>query len=85
MGALMTPSDRDILEAALMGYERQRKSVEGKIEEIRALLGSPAKRKRGRPKSVEAAPRKKSKFSGETRQKMAEAQKRRWAAAKAGR
>jgi hypothetical protein len=77
----MTIHDREILEAALLGYTLQQKVIDGKITEIKSRLNSsvtavvltekPAKR-----------PRRKHKFSKESRQKMAEAQKRRWAAAK---
>jgi hypothetical protein len=59
---LMTIHDTAILEAALIGYEQQQKAIEAKIEEIRALLGAPAKPKRGRPMSV-PGPRKKRKVS----------------------
>jgi len=49
-----------------------------------ALNGSPVKGKRGRPKgsAKEKAPAKKRKLSAEARAKIADAQKRRWAAAR---
>jgi hypothetical protein len=36
--------DRDILEAALVGYEQQQKLIDAKIDEIKAMLGSPIRR-----------------------------------------
>jgi hypothetical protein len=85
-------SDREILEAALLGFQAQLKEVEDKIAEIRAQLTGrstvnrapePAPKKRaGRPKSAPAveAPKKKRVMSPAARERIAEAQKRRWAA-----
>jgi hypothetical protein len=78
----MTTDNRDILEAALMGYEHQRNVIAGKIADLRSRLGSPAKAMVAPEEKSESGPRKKRKVSKEARKKMAEAQKRRWAAVK---
>jgi hypothetical protein len=82
----------DVLAAALVGLEEQRKRVESQIAEVRALMG---KRGPGRPPgsarsesaSAAAAPakkaRKKRRLSPEGRAKIIAAIKKRWAAAKA--
>jgi len=87
-------SDREILEAALLGFQAQLKEVEAKISEIRSqLAGRPAparapepaaKKRAGRPKAqpaaVETAGKKKRVMSAAARERIAAAQKRRWAA-----
>jgi hypothetical protein len=77
----MPTHDRDILEAALLGYEHQQKVIDRKIEDIKSKLGSPAKAMPESEKPTKGT-RKRRKLSKEARQKMAEAQKRRWAAVK---
>ena len=87
-------SDREILEAALLGFQAQLKEVEAKISEIRTQLAvrtaaarTPEvtpKAKAGRPKAQPAAAevsgKKKRIMSASARERIAEAQKRRWAA-----
>ena len=80
--------DKSVLAAALEGLEAQKQKLEDNIAQVRSLLGLGSGR-RGRPsKAVSAVslpaakPRKRRKFSAETRAKMAAAQKKRWAAAK---
>ncbi len=80
----------DILNAALTGLEAQKRMIEEHILEVKQLLGTAPKRRGRPPKNALApqtlgpapAPRKRRKFSAETRRKMAEAQRKRWAAAK---
>jgi hypothetical protein len=70
----MATLDRETLEAALVGFEQQRKQIEGKIEQLRTQLnGSVATASTTRVKSKRA-------FSAETRCKMAASQQKRWAA-----
>jgi hypothetical protein len=72
-------TDMSVLSAALLGYQAQRESILKKMEEIKALLG----RKAGRV-TVTAAPATRThRISPEGLKRIREAQKRRWAAAKA--
>ena len=85
----------DVLNAALSGLEMQKRKIEEHIEEVRAMLGirSDGQKRRGRPpKSAASMPeispapkpgRTKGKRSAAVRARMAEAQRKRWAAIKA--
>jgi hypothetical protein len=64
----------DIIEAAIEGFKAQQTRIEGQIAELRAML-----RSAGGSTSVAASPSGRGKFSAATRQKMKEAQQRRWA------
>ena len=74
-----------ILQAALEGLELEKQRLEASIAEVRALLGG---RSAAPTKSSQYVPAggqpKKRVFSAATRKKMAEAQRRRWAAARKG-
>jgi hypothetical protein len=83
----------DVLNAALHGLEAQKQTIEQHIETVRSLLGIRAdgSKRRGRPpKSAataateSAAPtaRKRRRFSAATRARMAEAQRKKYAAAR---
>jgi len=84
---------RDILTAALAGLEAQSKTIDENIAAVRMMLGTAPKR-RGRPpkqaqpsspepsSTVASPPRKRGKMSAAARMRMAEAMKKRWAAAK---
>jgi hypothetical protein len=63
-------TDRGLLEAALLGYKQQLTETKAKMAEIRLLLG-------GAPA---AAPAKKRTISAAGRRRMAEGQRKRWAA-----
>lgn len=70
--------DPAMLQAALIGYEVQRKSIESKIAEIRKQLGA-----RATAKSIATTPknlRRKGAMSAAARKRIAAAQKKRWAA-----
>lgn len=67
--------DTAILEAALEGLERQRERLEARIAEVRRLIGP-----RGGPAAF--APTAKLTISPAGRQRIAEAQRQRWAAQK---
>lgn len=74
----------DLLAMALVGYEREKAKIEATIADIRAQLGL---RGRGRPKSAtgtsgEAAAPGKRTLSAAARQRIAAAQRKRWAAIK---
>jgi hypothetical protein len=63
-----------IIEAAILGFEAQKKSIDGQIAELRAMLtGAPETSTDVQPKG------KKRKLSPEALKRMREGQKRRWA------
>jgi len=72
----MSTFNHSILEAALVGLEAQKKRIEDRIAEVRAML-------LGRPGQAAATPEatlgKRRKFSALTRSRMKAAQQRRWA------
>jgi hypothetical protein len=63
-----------IIEAAIAGFEAQKKSIDAQIAELRAMLTGP-------PESAEEAPAKgtRRKRSAAARKRMREAQRARWA------
>jgi hypothetical protein len=82
----------DLLNAALYGLELQKSKVEEHIAHVRSMLGTAPKR-RGRPPKnapamsaatvpAEPSPRNRRKMSTAARKRIAEAMKKRWAAAK---
>ena len=80
---------REILEAALQGLESQREKLDGQISEVRRLLcsrGAAVKSTKTATKSGSsnnsgrAKSRKKRALSAEARARIADAQKKRWAA-----
>lgn len=77
-------ADASLLSAALEGLLLQRGRLEEQIRQVRAMLG---KRAPGKPaaaaepeKAAPAKKRKRRKMSAEARKRIAEAQKKRWAA-----
>lgn len=65
-----------IIEAAIYGFEAQKKSIDAQITELRALMNDasrPSSTEEGRPK------RKRRKLSPEAIERMREGQQRRWA------
>jgi hypothetical protein len=76
-------TDSSILEAALIGFQSQKDTIQRKIDEIKAQLG-----RGGVRKATTAAPsvtkaQKTHRISPEGLKRIRDAQKRRWAAAKA--
>jgi hypothetical protein len=69
--------DASVLEMALVGYELEKQKIDEKIAEIRARLsgGKPAGKAAAAPKAA----RRKRVLSPEARQRIALAQKKRWA------
>ena len=72
--------DRALLEAALEGLELQKQRIEEQIREVRARLGGNRRNAAG-----EASPKKgrrggRRTLSAEARRRIAEAQRKRWAA-----
>jgi len=70
----MVTVDRTLLEAALVGYERQRDDIEAKIAEIRQHIGTGSA-----ATQVPATPGRKRTMNAAARARIAEAQKKRWA------
>ena len=80
----MPTHDRSLLEAALIGFQHKLAEVEKAISKLARKLGNRTKVPALLP-SLAAVPRKRRrrrKVSAESRKKMAEAQKRRWAKVK---
>jgi hypothetical protein len=67
----------EIITAAILGYEEQKRHIDSQISDLKAMLsGGPAETAAATP---EAAPRKHKKFSAATRRRMREAQRGRFA------
>jgi hypothetical protein len=69
--------DQNMLAMALVGYEVEKKKIEERIKEIRARLGGKPAAKAGAPEPGEAPKRRK--LSKAARNRIAAAQKKRWA------
>src|ERR1035441_3238884 len=69
----------EIITAAILGFEEQKRHIDSKIAELRAMLpGSPGET----AAAPEAPTSKRRKFSAAARRRMREAQQRRWASIK---
>jgi len=67
-----------IIEAAISGFETQKRALDAQIAELRAMLsGSPAE-----AATITPTGRQRRKISAAARKKMAEGQRKRWAIAK---
>jgi hypothetical protein len=76
MPTKLTP---EIITAAILGFEEQKRHIDTKIAQLRAMLsGGPVEP----ASSLEAPKRKRRKMSAAARARIAEAQRRRWAASK---
>ena len=73
-----TKLDNHILAAAIEGYEAQKKRLDAQIAEIRQLMTGG----RAEPAAAAETGRKRRKVSAAGRKRMAEAQRKRWAAKK---
>jgi len=74
-------TDRTLLEAALFGYQHQRDEIEAKMAEIHRLLRTSSAKPA--PAMAAAAPSQKKRIiSAAGRRRIAEAQRKRWAAQK---
>jgi len=76
----MAQHDQSLLEAALMGYEEQRRRIEAAIADLRGRLGG--SKQPVKDSAPEAKPARKRHISAEGRRRIAEAQRKRWAAQK---
>ena len=68
----------EIINAAIDGLEEKRRKLDEQIAELRTMLPG-SRRSSGPADNTESGPRKRKKFSAESRRKMALAQKARWA------
>src|SRR5689334_4946630 len=76
--------NRAIIEAAIVGFERQKEQIDETIAELRAQLGGTSV-KAGRKAKVAGSPTQaKRQMSAAARKRIAAAQKKRWAAFHAG-
>jgi hypothetical protein len=67
--------NRNVIEAAIIGFEHQKTQIDNQIAELRSVLTGPA----GIATTSEAPTAKRKKVSAVARQRMALAQKARWA------
>jgi hypothetical protein len=75
-------TDQALLEAALAGYQQQYEDIQARMAEIRRMLRTTPAAALSTASSSSAAPVKKRKISAAGRRRMAEAQRKRWAAQK---
>ncbi len=69
--------DRDLYQAALLGYERSKLDIEKKIAELRGLLQNA--RGTAQQPTRSAAPGRSRRLSPAARKRIADAQRQRWA------
>ncbi|MGD0868995.1 MAG: hypothetical protein ABSB88_05550 [Bryobacteraceae bacterium] len=78
---MATKLNDEILNAALIGFEKQKADLSARIAELKQMLGGGAKE----PAAKAAAPaRKRRRLSAAGRKAISEAAKRRWALQRAG-
>jgi hypothetical protein len=70
---------KEVIEAAIQGFEAQKHHIDSQIAELRAMLPSGAN---GSAHGMQTAQRAKSRMSAAGRKAIAEAQRKRWAAVK---
>ena len=75
-----TKLDNEILAAAIEGFEAQKKHIDTQIAEIRQKLGGGS----AEPAATPEPGRKRRKMSAAGRKRIAEAQRKRWAASRKG-
>ena len=80
----MPALSREIIEAAILGFEQQKKNIDERIAELRELLdGTRATTNAvARPIASREAARRKGTMSAAGRKAIAEAQRKRWAASR---
>jgi len=77
--------DTELLKAALIGFQHQRAEVEQKIAEIRSQIGGNSASRPAPAATAGESVHKRRTMSAAARHRIALAQKKRWAAYKAGR
>ncbi|MGA3236159.1 MAG: hypothetical protein ABSG03_07650 [Bryobacteraceae bacterium] len=75
-----TKLDHDVLAAAIEGFEAKKKHIDSQIAEIRQMLGGGS----AEPAATPEPGRKRRKMSAAGRKRIAEAQRKRWAASRKG-
>ena len=71
-----TKLNDELITAAILGFEEQKRHIDMQIAELRAMLSGGSARTAATPGALAQKPRK---FSAAARQRMKEAQRRRWA------
>jgi hypothetical protein len=79
---LRSHADREMLEAALAGFQHRLEEIDQRMAEVKAMLGGKAAPAADRDAGTPG--RKRRKMSAAARARIAAAQRKRWAAAKAG-
>jgi hypothetical protein len=74
-------TDNSLLQAALIGYQHQLASVTAKIADIKERLGVSGRKSAAAPSTADPKPRK-HRISAAGRERIAAAQRKRWAKAK---
>ena len=82
--AQTTKQDRELLEAALIGFQRMREQLDQKITDLRGQLNGRTVSHSPAVSAAEVSSPKKRTMSASARRRIALAQKKRWAAYKAG-
>ena len=80
----MPALSREIIEAAILGFEQQKRNIDVRIAELRELLDGTRATTKKAPQPIvskEAAPRKRT-MSAAGRKAIAKAQRKRWAASR---
>ena len=72
--------DNSLYQAALEGLELQKQRIEDQIKQVKALLAGKTKVAATPAAAATGEPKKKRKLSAVARKRIAEAQKKRWAA-----
>src|SRR5262249_25209243 len=72
----------EIINAAIFGFEEQKRRLDAQIAELRAMLSSGSNGSAGSTSPAEPAVREKQGMSAAGRKAIAEAQRKRWAAVK---
>ena len=76
----MSKLTKEIIEAAIEGFEGQKRHLDARIAELRSMLAPAPKA----PIPTSSTVRKKRVMSGKARKAIADAQRKRWAAVKSG-
>ena len=71
-----------ILQAAIIGLQEQKKRIDAKLEELRVMLAGGSAENHTEPKSAPTPKKAKRKMSAAARKAIADAQRKRWAAVK---
>ena len=74
--------NEEILQAAIIGLQEQKKRIDAQLEELRLMLAGGSAENNTEPKSAPTPKKAKRKLSAAARKAIADAQRKRWAAVK---